>query len=43
MLPKGRLGRRLHNHLKVYKGEQHPHAAQQPVKLELQYGKNEVK
>jgi large subunit ribosomal protein L13 len=43
MLPKGRLGRRLHTHLKVYKGEQHPHAAQKPVKLEMQYGKNEVK
>jgi large subunit ribosomal protein L13 len=43
MLPKGRLGRALHTHLKVYKGENHPHAAQKPVKLELPHGKNEVK
>jgi large subunit ribosomal protein L13 len=43
MLPKGRLGRALHTHLKVYKGDVHPHAAQKPVKLELAYGKQEVK
>ena len=30
MLPKGRLGRRIRLHLKVYKGGEHPHAAQQP-------------
>lgn len=36
MLPKGRLGRRLHTHLKVYRGETHPHAAQMPVKLEVE-------
>jgi len=30
MLPKNRLGRRLATKLKVYRGEQHPHAAQQP-------------
>jgi large subunit ribosomal protein L13 len=35
MLPKGRLGRTLHTHLKVYAGSQHPHEAQQPRKLEL--------
>lgn len=35
MLPKGRLGRTLHNRLKVYAGETHPHAAQQPQKLEI--------
>lgn len=35
MLPKGRLGRRLHSHLKVYAGSQHPHAAQKPVTLEI--------
>lgn len=35
MLPKGRLGRTLHTHLKVYAGNQHPHEAQQPRKLEL--------
>ena len=35
MLPKGRLGRSLHTRLKVYPGEQHPHGAQQPQKLEI--------
>ncbi len=35
MLPKGRLGRTLHTHLKVYAGEAHPHEAQQPQKLEI--------
>lgn len=35
MLPKGRLGRSLHTRLKVYAGETHPHAAQQPQKLEI--------
>ena len=30
MLPKNRLGRRLATKLKVYRGEEHPHAAQQP-------------
>ena len=29
MLPKGRLGRSLFNHLKVFKGPMHPHQAQQ--------------
>ena len=29
MLPKGRLGRELFNHLKVFKGPRHPHSAQQ--------------
>lgn len=43
MLPKGRLGRRLHNRLKVYKGERHPHAAQQPAKLEISGASREVK
>jgi large subunit ribosomal protein L13 len=33
MLPKNRLGRTLRNKLKVYKGEKHPHAAQQPEAL----------
>lgn len=33
MLPKGPLGRQIHGKLKVYKGEEHPHAAQQPVSL----------
>nr|6ERI_AJ Chain AJ, 50S ribosomal protein L13, chloroplastic [Spinacia oleracea] len=35
MLPKGRLGRYLFNHLKVYKGAEHPHQAQQPIDLPL--------
>ena len=33
MLPKGRLGRQLLTKLKVYKGDKHPHAAQQPAVL----------
>jgi large subunit ribosomal protein L13 len=37
MLPKTRLGRKLFNHLYVYAGETHPHEAQQPKKLELQW------
>ncbi|MFP4179588.1 MAG: 50S ribosomal protein L13 [Spirochaetaceae bacterium] len=35
MLPKGPLGRKMYNNLKVYAGPVHPHAAQQPEKLEL--------
>jgi len=35
MLPKGRLGRRLLKKLKVYRGSEHPHQAQQPEKLEI--------
>ncbi|CAI5984015.1 unnamed protein product [Closterium sp. NIES-65] len=35
MLPKGRLGRRLFTHLKVYKGESHPHEAQMPQPLPI--------
>ncbi|MCC6625686.1 MAG: 50S ribosomal protein L13 [Deltaproteobacteria bacterium] len=34
MLPKGPLGRRLLTKLKVYKGAEHPHAAQLPAPLE---------
>ncbi len=30
MLPKGRLGRSMIKKLKVYKGDKHPHEAQQP-------------
>jgi len=33
MLPKGRLGRQMYKKLFVYAGEEHPHAAQQPVEL----------
>eukprot|EP00850_Spirogloea_muscicola_P024491 SM000916S24377 [mRNA] locus=s916:61:975:+ [translate_table: standard] len=35
MLPKGRLGRELFRHLKVYKGPDHPHTAQQPIELPI--------
>jgi len=35
MIPKGPLGRRLFKKLKVYAGTEHPHAAQQPRKLDL--------
>ncbi|MGZ4964123.1 MAG: 50S ribosomal protein L13 [Limisphaerales bacterium] len=33
MIPKNRLGRVLLTKLKVYKGAQHPHSAQQPATL----------
>src|SRR3954454_7452413 len=33
MVPKNRLGRRLLTKLKVYKGSEHPHAAQNPAPL----------
>ena len=33
MLPKNRLGAQLLRKLKVYAGDQHPHAAQQPAPL----------
>jgi large subunit ribosomal protein L13 len=35
MLPKNRLGRQLRTKLKVYKGPNHPHAAQKPEPLKL--------
>ena len=35
MLPKNPLGRAMYKKLKVYKGDSHPHAAQQPQTLEL--------
>lgn len=35
MLPKNKLGRVMLSKLKVYRGSEHPHAAQQPQKLEL--------
>ncbi len=35
MLPKNRLGRKLFTKLKVYAGDAHKHAAQQPVKIEV--------
>jgi len=36
MLPKNRLGRKLIKKLKVYRGAEHPHEAQQPVTKTLQ-------
>ena len=35
MLPKTKLGSALYRKLKVYKGPEHPHAAQKPEKVEL--------
>lgn len=35
MLPKNRLGRQMFKKLNVYRGAEHPHAAQQPEVLEL--------
>jgi large subunit ribosomal protein L13 len=35
MLPKNRLGRQLATKLKVYAGADHPHAAQQPIAVEI--------
>lgn len=35
MLPKNRLGRRLFTKLKVYRGAEHPHAAQQPQTVQV--------
>lgn len=36
MLPKNPLGREMYRKLKVYVGTDHPHAAQQPKKLEIE-------
>lgn len=35
MVPRGPLGRRIMSNLKVYAGDQHPHAAQQPQVLDV--------
>lgn len=35
MLPKNKLGRQMLTKLKVYPGEEHPHQAQQPKRVEL--------
>lgn len=35
MLPKNRIGRQMLTKLKVYRGTEHPHSAQQPTKSEL--------
>ena len=36
MLPKNRLGRQLAKKLKIYRDEEHPHAAQQPTVITVQ-------
>ena len=36
MLPKSKLGRAMAKKLKIYRGDQHPHAAQKPEALALQ-------
>jgi large subunit ribosomal protein L13 len=35
MLPKNKLGRHMLTKLKVYRGSEHPHSAQQPLKMEI--------
>ncbi len=35
MLPKNKLGRKMLKKLRVYKGEQHKHAAQKPIELKF--------
>ena len=35
MLPKNKMGRNILGKLKVYKGDKHPHSAQQPKELKL--------
>lgn len=36
MMPRNRLSRQMLSKLKVYRGEEHPHQAQQPQAVELQ-------
>ena len=36
MLPKGPLGRKLQKNVKIYSGAEHPHAAQNLEKIEIQ-------
>ncbi len=35
MLPRGPLARKMLGNLRVYKGEEHPHEAQQPETLDV--------
>jgi large subunit ribosomal protein L13 len=35
MLPKSKMGRNILGHLKIYRGTEHPHSAQQPKELKL--------
>jgi large subunit ribosomal protein L13 len=36
MLPKNPLGRDMYRKLKIYVGAEHPHAAQQPIQLDIE-------
>ena len=36
MMPNGRLGRQMYKKLKVFKGPEHPHQAQKPVKWNIE-------
>src|SRR5437588_11759816 len=38
MLPKSKMGRAMAKKLKVYRGDKHPHQAQQPQPLPAQHG-----
>ena len=40
MLPKNKLQKQFMNKLKVYSGPDHPHEAQQPIKLDITTGRN---
>ena len=35
MMPKSKLNRKIFNNLKIYRGSEHPHAAQKPEKLDI--------
>ena len=35
MMPRGSLGRQMYSKLKVFKGPEHDHTAQQPIPLEV--------
>jgi large subunit ribosomal protein L13 len=37
MLPKGPLGRQMIKKLRVYEGNEHPHSAQSPIRLDLRH------
>ena len=43
MLPKSKLGRAMGTKLKVYRGEQHPHQAQQPVAMEIKQQQGQIR
>lgn len=42
MLPKNRLGRQLYKNLKVYRGSDHPHQAQQPQPFATAFQDEEI-